>query len=77
MGRTWDSLDLIAVYWMGDAVAHTIVSFGFEGEHIAISIEIRKERGESFSTKWVSPSLTSGDVIPWRDGKCKGSCSWG
>ncbi len=48
--RKLDSLDLIAVYWMGDAVAHTIMSFGFEGEHIAISIEIRKERGESFST---------------------------
>ncbi len=48
--RKLDSLDLIAVYWMGDAIAHTFVSFGFEGEHIAISIEIRKERGESFST---------------------------
>ena len=45
-----DSLDLIAVYWMGDAIAHTFVSFGFAGEQISISIEIRKERGESFST---------------------------
>ena len=48
--RQLDSLDLIAVYWMGDAIAHTFVSFGFAGEQIAISIEIRKERGESFST---------------------------
>ncbi len=48
--RKLDSLDLIAVYWMGDAIAHTIVSFGFAGEHIAISIEIRKERRESYST---------------------------
>ena len=48
--RKLDSLDLIAVYWMGDAIAHTIMSFGFEGEQIAISIEIRKERGESYST---------------------------
>ena len=48
--RKLDSLDLIAVYWMGDAIAHTIVSFGFAGEQIAISIEIRKERGEAYST---------------------------
>ena len=44
-----DSLDLIAVYWMGDAIAHTILSFGFAGEQVAISIEIRKERGEDYS----------------------------
>jgi hypothetical protein len=48
--RQLDSLDLIAVYWMGDAIAHTIVSFGFAGEQVAISIEIRKEKGESYST---------------------------
>ncbi len=47
--RQLDTLDLIAVYWMGDAIAHTIVSFGFAGEQIAISIEIRKEEGETFS----------------------------
>ena len=34
---------------MGDAIAHTILSFGFAGEQVAISIEIRKEEGESFS----------------------------
>jgi hypothetical protein len=47
--RELDSLDLIAVYWMGDAIAHTILSFNFGGEYVAISIEIRKEKGESFS----------------------------
>lgn len=47
--RKLDSLDLIAVYWMGDAIAHTILSFNFGGEYVAISIEIRKEEGESFS----------------------------
>ena len=47
--RQLDSLDLIAVYWMGDAVAHTILSFNFGGQYVAISIEIRKEKGESFS----------------------------
>ncbi len=45
-----DTLDLIAVYWMGDAIAHTILSFGFAGEQIAISIETRKEQGEVYST---------------------------
>ncbi len=47
--RQLDSLDLFAVYWMGDAIAHTIVSFGFGGEHVAISIEIRKEEDEAYS----------------------------
>jgi hypothetical protein len=44
-----DSLDLIAVYWMGDAIAHTILSFNFGDDYVAISIEIRKEKDESFS----------------------------
>lgn len=47
--RKLESMDLIAIYWMGDAIAHTILSFNFGGEYIAISIEIRKEKGESFS----------------------------
>jgi hypothetical protein len=47
--RQLDTLDLIAVYWMGDAIAHTILSFGFAGEQIAISIETRKEQGEAYS----------------------------
>jgi hypothetical protein len=47
--RRLDSLDLIAVYWMGDAIAHIMVSFGFGGDHLAISIETRKERGETYS----------------------------
>lgn len=45
------SLDLIASYWMGDKIAHTLVSFGFsDGQRVAFSIEIRKEQGEDFST---------------------------
>ena len=47
--RQLDTLDLIAVYWMGDAIAHTILSFGFVGEQVAISIETRKEQGEAYS----------------------------
>jgi len=47
--RELDALDLIAVYWMGDAIAHIIVSFSFAGDHVAISIETRKEQGEATS----------------------------
>ncbi|TMB10131.1 MAG: DUF4105 domain-containing protein [Deltaproteobacteria bacterium] len=46
-----ESADLLASYWMGDAIAHIFVSFGFaDGRHVAISVETRKERGESYST---------------------------
>ncbi|WP_434026316.1 Lnb N-terminal periplasmic domain-containing protein [[Pseudomonas] boreopolis] len=44
------SADLALSYWMGPAIAHTLVSFGFDdGSHVVFSLEIRKERGESFS----------------------------
>lgn len=46
-----DSVDLIAVYWMGDAIAHIMLSFGFEGQdYLCLSIETRKEQGEEYST---------------------------
>ena len=45
------SADLIACYWMGDAIAHVMVSFGFAHDrYVAVSIETRKERGETYST---------------------------
>lgn len=53
--RTYDldrlrSADLILSYWMGPHIAHTLVSFGFDGgERVVFSLEIRKERHESFS----------------------------
>lgn len=44
------SADLVMSYWMGPAIAHTLVSFGFEdGRQLVFSLEIRKEQGESFS----------------------------
>lgn len=48
------SVDMAASYWMGPAIAHTLVSFGFDdgrggAEQLVFSIEIRKERGEEFS----------------------------
>ncbi|WBS00623.1 DUF4105 domain-containing protein [Pseudoduganella sp. SL102] len=44
------SADLILSYWMGPHIAHTLVSFGFaDGRKLVFSLEIRKERHESFS----------------------------
>lgn len=49
--RKLDSADIIAVYWAGKAIAHVMVSFGFAGkDYLAVSIETRKEKGESYST---------------------------
>jgi hypothetical protein len=46
-----DAVDLLAVYWMGDAIAHVMISFGFqEKDFLSFSIEIRKEEGEEYST---------------------------
>jgi hypothetical protein len=45
-----DSADLVAVYWMGPAIAHLFLSFGFGEDRLAISIEARKERGEGYSS---------------------------
>jgi hypothetical protein len=46
-----DSVDLIAVYWAGKAIAHIMLSFGFDGkDYLAVSIETRKEKKESYST---------------------------
>jgi hypothetical protein len=47
--RQLDSVDVIASYWMGDAIAHIFLSFGFAGkDFIAISIETRRERQWKF-----------------------------
>lgn len=44
------SADLVLSYWMGPSIAHTLVSFGFDdGQRVVFSLEIRKERSESFS----------------------------
>ena len=53
--RTYDLdhlnlVDMIMSYWSGPAIAHMLVSFGFDdGEHVAFSVEIRREKSESFS----------------------------
>ena len=45
------SLDLFASYWDGFDIAHIFVSFGFaNNEKIAISVEARKTKAQSYST---------------------------
>jgi hypothetical protein len=45
------TVDLFLSYWGPTLIAHTIMSFGFEGEeYVAISIETRKEKSEAYST---------------------------
>ncbi len=42
-------LDLFLSYWGPRQIAHTIASWEFaDGGHLAVSIETRKERGESY-----------------------------
>ena len=42
---------MVASYWMGPAIAHIFLSFAFAGgDHLAVSIETRKEKGEGYST---------------------------
>ncbi len=49
--RQLRSVDLFTVYWMGPAIAHVFLSFGFaDGTHVAMSIEARRERGEPYSS---------------------------
>jgi hypothetical protein len=47
----FEGVDLVASYWMGPHIAHVFLSFAFAGgDHLAISIEARKEKGEGYST---------------------------
>jgi len=48
--RHLDRVDLLSVYWMGPAIAHLFVSFGFGDDHLAVSIEVRKTRSKEYST---------------------------
>jgi hypothetical protein len=44
------SVDLVASYWGGDAIAHIFLSFGFQdGRHLAISIETRRQKQFAYS----------------------------
>jgi len=53
--RTYDlsklrTVDLFMSYWAGPKMAHTIISFGFEGgDYLAWSIEVRRLKGGEYS----------------------------
>ena len=53
--RTYDlnrieTVDMIMSYWQGPAIAHMLVSFGFDdGSHVVFSVEIRRKKDEAFS----------------------------
>jgi hypothetical protein len=45
-----NSVDMITSYWAGPAIAHVLISFGFDdGAHVVFSVEIRREKHQSFS----------------------------
>jgi hypothetical protein len=47
---TLDRLDFFMSYWGSPTIAHTIMSWAFtDGQHLAVSIETRKEVGETYS----------------------------
>src|SRR5262245_14062658 len=48
--RRLDRVDLAAVYWIGPAIAHLFVTFGFGDDHLAMSIEARKSRSKPYAT---------------------------
>ena len=42
-------VDLFHVYWGSPAIAHTMLSFGFDdGRHLCLSVETRREQGEVY-----------------------------
>jgi hypothetical protein len=43
--------DMITSVWDSPKIAHLLVSFGFaDGRHVVFSVEIRREKGEAFSS---------------------------
>jgi hypothetical protein len=45
-----NSVDMIMSYWEGPAIAHMLISFGFEGgDHVVFSVEIRRQKSQKYS----------------------------
>lgn len=45
-----ESLDMIMSYWRGPAIAHMLMSFGFDdGAHVVFSVEVRRRKNQAFS----------------------------
>jgi len=61
------TVDLFMNYWGDDRIAHTILSFGFaNGEHIAVSVETRREIGEVYS-EWAGLFKQYELIYIWAD----------
>jgi hypothetical protein len=44
------SVDMIMSYWSSKAIAHMLISFGFDGgDRVVFSVEIRREKTQTFS----------------------------
>jgi len=44
------SVDMIMSYWDGWAIAHMLISFGFDdGRHVAFSVEVRRRKNATYS----------------------------
>ena len=44
------SVDMIMSYWDGWAIAHMLISFGFDdGQYVAFSVEVRRRKNENYS----------------------------
>ena len=44
------SVDMIMSYWDGWAIAHMLISFGFDdGQHVAFSVEVRRQKNRTYS----------------------------
>jgi hypothetical protein len=45
-----ESVDMILSYWSNRAIAHVLISFGFnDGNYVVFSVEIRRKKGHGFS----------------------------
>ena len=43
--------DAVLSYWSGQAIAHAMISFGFDdGRHLVFSVEVRKRRDQQYSS---------------------------
>lgn len=43
--------DAVLSYWSGQAIAHAMISFGFDdGRHLVFSVEVRKSRDQEYSS---------------------------
>jgi hypothetical protein len=44
------SVDMIMSYWAGPAIAHMLISFGFDdGSYVVFSVEVRRQKTQEFS----------------------------